>query len=165
MLRLHTLLLYPHKTQASLYRHAWWTHNVVNPCSTYKDKGTRYMHWASPTTHILVPSKPCRNTSPAECFPINKSTLAAQGQYLILAKPILTCSLTFPESANPRALDEFAFPPAHKLPVPPASHSQHTSRIHRHPILLDPYHPIGQSQTVNSIRLLLITILSQEQNE
>lgn len=81
------------------------------------------------------------------------------------SKPCSHSPLTFPWDANPGALDLFAFPSAHKLPVSPASHSQHTGRIHRHPVLLDPYHPIGQSQTVNSIRLLLITILSQEQDE
>lgn len=96
MHRLHTLLLSPQKTQASPYRHAQSTCNFIKPCSTYKDKGTRYMHWASATTHIPVPSKPCRKTLPAECFPRNKTTLAAQGQYMILAHPVPTCFLTFP---------------------------------------------------------------------
>lgn len=96
MHRLHAMLLYPHQTQASPNRHAQWICNVINPCSTYKDKGTRYMHWASATTRIPVPSKPCRKTLPAECFPINKNTLAAQGLYTIRANPVPTCFLTFP---------------------------------------------------------------------
>lgn len=74
---LHALLLYPHKTQASPCRHAQWTCNDTNLCSVHKDKGTRYMHWASATTRSPVPSKPCRNILPAECFPISKSILAA----------------------------------------------------------------------------------------
>lgn len=42
--RHHTLLLYPHKPQASLHRHAQGTCSVINCCSTCKDKGTCYMH-------------------------------------------------------------------------------------------------------------------------
>lgn len=58
---------------------------------------------------------------------------------------------SFPWAANPGALDLFAFPPARKLPVPPASHSQHTGRIHRHPILLDPYHPLADNYLKRTI--------------
>lgn len=85
-----------HTNHRNLHRHAQWTCSVIEPCSTYKDKGTGYMHWASATTCISAPSKPCRKTLPVECFPMNKTSLSAQDQYMIQANPVPTHFLTFP---------------------------------------------------------------------
>ena len=95
MHRLHTVLLYSQKMQAPPYRHAQWTCNLINPCSKYKDKGTRYTRWASATTHIPVPSSPCRKTLPAECSPITKTPLQHRVSIWFWQIPFPIASLPF----------------------------------------------------------------------